>query len=356
VSAEATLAITGMNARPDNPAPGLAVARSIRSAFGNRLRIVGLGYDALDPGLHLPHPCDAGWLLPYPSAGAEALIERMRQIAAEEGVQAVIPCLDAEIPVFQQAEAELRRLGIRISLPSAKSLRRRAKDKLEVLARDLGARTPPFRVVASPQEAAAEGARLGWPVVVKGAFYGAEIAHGPAQAADAFARLVAEWGPPVLVQRFVAGFEVNYAAIGDGNGGVLGEILVRKQATTDKGKGWSCTTIADAEAIALAREIVAALNWRGPLEVEMLRARDGRLYLIEINPRFPAWIGIAAHAGCNLPAAWAAELLELEMPKLQLPAAGLTSIRYADEVVVDLKAIEAITIYGRSIDAKGDQR
>ena len=38
-----TVAITGMNAVPDNPGAGLAVARCLREAYGQRIRIVGLG-------------------------------------------------------------------------------------------------------------------------------------------------------------------------------------------------------------------------------------------------------------------------------------------------------------------------
>jgi hypothetical protein len=44
-----TVAVTGMNAVPDNPGPGLAVARCLREYHGDGIRIVGLGYDALDP-------------------------------------------------------------------------------------------------------------------------------------------------------------------------------------------------------------------------------------------------------------------------------------------------------------------
>ena len=43
-----TVAVTGMNAQPENPGPGLAVARCLREAYGPRVRIVGLSYDALD--------------------------------------------------------------------------------------------------------------------------------------------------------------------------------------------------------------------------------------------------------------------------------------------------------------------
>ena len=46
-----TVAITGMNARADNPGPGVAVARCLREVLGFNGKIIGLGYDVLDPGL-----------------------------------------------------------------------------------------------------------------------------------------------------------------------------------------------------------------------------------------------------------------------------------------------------------------
>ena len=59
-----TVAITGMNANPDNPGPGLAVARCLRESPEFTGRIIGLGYDGLDPGLYLKDYCDAGYILP----------------------------------------------------------------------------------------------------------------------------------------------------------------------------------------------------------------------------------------------------------------------------------------------------
>ena len=43
-----TVAVTGLNAT-DNPGPGVAVIRALRDA-DPAIRIIGLAYDALDPG------------------------------------------------------------------------------------------------------------------------------------------------------------------------------------------------------------------------------------------------------------------------------------------------------------------
>lgn len=107
-----TVAITGMNARADNPGPGYAVARCLQESPDFLGRVVGLGYDVLDAGLYHPH-CQASYLLPYPSAGDSALLERLLCIHEQEALDAVIPCLDPQVPFPQGgtlAGAGLRRL------------------------------------------------------------------------------------------------------------------------------------------------------------------------------------------------------------------------------------------------------
>ena len=93
-----TIAVTGLNAT-DNPAPGVAVIRSLRAAPDFHGRVVGLAYDSLDPGLY----CDeldlaAAFLIPYPSQGLEALRERLFEIHARVPFDVLMPTLDSELP------------------------------------------------------------------------------------------------------------------------------------------------------------------------------------------------------------------------------------------------------------------
>ncbi len=57
-----------------------------------------------------------------------------------------------------------------------------------------------------------------------------------------------------------------------------------------------------------AEKFVRAYGWRGPSEWELMTAGDD-LTLIEINPRFPAWVYAATGVGVDLPGhgleAWA---------------------------------------------------
>ncbi len=348
-----TIAVTGMNAKPDNPGPGLAVARCLRLHYGDDIRVVGLGYDVLDPGLYLHEICDAGYLLPYPSAGEQQLIERMTFIQQQESIDVLIPCLDAELLSFSRLHHEFDHLGIAMLIPDVGRLRERNKDRLGELARSAGIRYPETKNITSA-EFFYHCHDQGWkyPMVVKGLFYDANIVRNADEGAAAFRAIAANWGYPVLVQRYVEGHEVNLTAVGDGAGNLLGPVMMRKQAVTDKGKAWSCITIEDRHLLDDASRLAAALQWAGPLEVEMLKEQDGQYLLIEINPRFPAWIYLAAEAGSNLPAT----LVELIGGRQVEPAqvkSGMMMIRYAQETVIDLETFESMSMYGAYAPEQG---
>ncbi|MDP2751736.1 MAG: ATP-grasp domain-containing protein [Rhodocyclaceae bacterium] len=342
-----TVAVTGMNARADNPGPGLAVARCLRES-GIPLRIIGLGYDALDPGLYSDY-CDAGYLLPYPGAGEEAVLARLTALRAEEKINIIIPCLDSELPIFIALAPQLAALGLRALLPDEAQLTARDKSRLTELAERAGVSTPETRRVSDTgffAEAEAEG--FAYPFFVKGPYYDAQLVYNAAEGAGAFRRLVAAWGTPILVQRCVIGEEVNLTALGDGEGGLIGAVMMKKRALTDKGKGWAGITVHDEGLLVLAQAVVKALSWRGPLEVEALRDREGRHHLIEINPRFPAWIYLSAAAGRNLPAMLVARLLNEPAPPLPPPPTGMMFIRTAHEIIVPLAAFESVMMTGRT--------
>lgn len=356
VSGRITVAVTGMNAVPDNPGPGLAVARCLREHYGDRVRIVGLGYDALDPGIYLGGYCDAAYLLSYPLNGADALLERLHEIQHLERIEVLIPCLDAELPLMVALAPQLRAMGIRSFLPDAEQLKRRAKDRLPELAREAGVGCPEIRPLTSA--AFFNSCHLeGWsyPLVVKGPFYDARVVANAADAAAAFRHIAAEWGLPVLAQRFVAGEEYNLTAVGDGEGAMLGEVMMKKRAITSKGKAWAGIVTNDEALAEVARKLISTLKWKGPLEVEVMRDAAGEYQLIEINPRFPAWIYLSQGVGRNLPAV----LLELALQRtphvLPAPKPGTMFIRYAQETIVHLAEFESMMIRGTTLphDSEG---
>lgn len=345
-----TVAITGMNAVPENPGAGLAVARCLREALGERVRLVGLGYDALDPGLHRPQYCDSAYLLSYPGSGADTLFSRLAEIHAEEAIDVLIPCLDAELPLLVKLAPDLAGLGMRCFLPTTAQLERRGKDRLPDLAREAEVSCPETHSVTSV-DFFRDCEKNGWryPMVVKGVFYDARVVRDRDAAERAFRAIAAEWGLPVLVQRQVSGEECNLTGIGDGDGGLLGEVMMKKRATTQRGKAWAGISIHDEELAGIARRLVGALKWKGPIEIEVMRDGQGEYQLIEINPRFPAWIYLSQGVGRNLPALLLAMATGAPPPPLAAPRAGVLFIRYAEETLVPLSQFESLMVGGQSL-------
>ena len=344
---DVTVAVTGMNAT-DNPAPGVGVARSLRHESEFAGRVIGLGYDTLDPGFYAEGLLDGGAILPYPSAGRDALRDRLHWVRAEMGTDVLIPTLDSELRAVLAIADELALAGTRTFLPSLESLERASKAHLPRLAEDERIAIPPSEPILSAEAVAKLGAKFGFPLVVKGVYYGATIAHNEADATAAFHRYAAQWGLPIIVQKFIPGEEYNVAALGDGRGNMAGAVAMRKTMLTDKGKGWCGVAIENEKLTRLTEQVIGSLEWRGPLEVEILReAKSGNYYIIEINPRFPAWIYLSAGAGLNLPYFAVRLALGLPLPS-PLPAyrAGTMFVRISLDQISDLATYEQLSTSG----------
>jgi carbamoyl-phosphate synthase large subunit len=187
-----------------------------------------------------------------------------------------------------------------------------------------------------------------YPVVVKGKFYEAYVAQNEEQAVGYFYKLSAKWGTPIILQQLVKGQEVNVTAIGDGTGRLMGAVPMRKTYITATGKGWAGIALDAPDLMALARTIVEGTRWPGGMEIELIR-EDGTdtLYLIEINPRFPAWVYLAVGCGQNHPEA----VVRLAMGDTDVEPftdheVGKMFIRYSWDMICDLGEFEQISTAG----------
>ncbi|MCA9791592.1 MAG: ATP-grasp domain-containing protein [Candidatus Eremiobacteraeota bacterium] len=344
-----TIAVTGLNAT-DNPAPGMAVVRCLREAGAHRF--VGLAYDALDTCVHSPGLLDETYLVPYPFEGEQVLLERLADILERRPFEALLPNLDSELIGYARLAGQLQELGVRTLLPSPSVLKLRSKLHLAEFCQQHGFLTPRTRVVRSAEEVVEVGQEWGWPVVVKGVFHGARVAHHAGEAAVWFEQTRREWGLPLLVQEYLCGEEYDVAAVGSRAGTPLGWVAMRKLRITAKGTAWAAITVAHQGLLGKARALMERLAWVGPVEFEfLLDSVTERFYLLEINPRFPSWIYLSAGAGLNLPALALDELLGRD-PRCQLDyQSGKFFVRHALDVVGDLDDLESLAMKGELIRA-----
>lgn len=350
------IAVTGLNAT-DNPGPGVSVIRALRAAPDLAVRTVGLAYDALEPGVYAKDLVDDVFMIPYPKEGVEALAERIRYIHDRVGgLAAIIPTLDAELPSFIALEPMLAELGIGTFLPSRAQFELRSKAHLMELGRQAGITVPRARVLGDVGPLYDIHNEMPFPLVIKGPYYGATIARAVDDAVHAFQQSVAAWGLPVIVQEFVEGDEYNVVAVGDGEGGLVGAVSMRKTYLTDKGKGWAGIAVKDPNLLEMAEQFMSASKWRGPCEVEVMKARDGRYHLMEINPRFPAWTFLSAGAGMNLPEAVARLAMGESVAPMRDFQAGTMFVRIAIDQIATLEDLQTMTTAGERIRGEESER
>jgi carbamoyl-phosphate synthase large subunit len=326
------------------------VLRSLRERRPSRGvspdRLVGLAYDALDPGVYAGDVVPDVFLLPYPSSSVEPFLDRLEYVHHTSPIDVLIPTLDAELPAFISLAPRLGAMGIATFLPSREQFDLRSKARLAGLGMRASIEVPKTVVVTSAQELARVHDQVPYPFFVKGVFYGATYVTCLDEAVAAFHKAAAQWGVPVIVQAGVSGEEMNVIGLGDGEGGLFGAVAMKKLVLTDKGKGWAGITIRDEKLIDVAERFVRATKWRGGFEAEVIRTKDGRYELLEINPRFPAWVYLATAAGVNLPAA----LVDMALGKKPKPVrdyeVGKLFVRIALDQIASVRDLEQIVTAG----------
>ncbi|WP_175632829.1 ATP-grasp domain-containing protein [Pedobacter ghigonis] len=340
-----TIAVTGLNAN-DNPGPGLGVIRALRAGFGENLRIIGLAYETLEPAIYLSDLVNKTYRIPYPTAGTEALKKRLQQIQEIEHIDVLIPNFDAELFNFIKLERELLNIGIHTFLPTHQQLAARDKVNLQAFGNNHGFDVPASEIIFSASELDQIADKLGFPLVIKGKFYEATVVQHIGEAYKAFYKLQAKWGLPIIVQQFIKGAEINIAGLADGNGNALSVIPMRKMYITEKGKAWAGITITDEKLINLAREFAKASHWKGGFELEIMRDDKDALYIMEVNPRFPAWIYLSVAAGQNQPQLLVDLALGKPVQALTAYTAGKMFVRYAWDNIIDVAEFQKLSAFG----------
>lgn len=341
-----TVAVTGLNAI-DSPGPGIPVIRGLRESDEYDVRIIGLSYEALEPGIYMHDLVDKAYQIPFPSSGIDSLLARLQHVHSIEKIDLIIPNFDAELFSFIKLVDRLENeMGIKVFVPSEKQFEERHKANLNEFGDKHGIKVPDSKMIFSAAEIPGLQKEYGYPMVVKGKFYDAAIAYTPEQAANHFNKISAKWGLPIIVQKFVQGQEVNVTALGDGKGTTVGAVAMRKTYITDKGKAWAGIAIKDQKLMDMTTTMIKSTKWKGGLELEIMKTAEGEYYLIEINPRFPAWVYLAVGCGQNHPEA----LMKLAMGEKVAPFtdydAGKMFVRYSYDMIVGLDEFEKISTAG----------
>lgn len=318
--------ISGVHSDAD-PSPGIGIARSLRDAFPGAL-LAAIDCSVQSSGLH--HPVFDRVLLqpPWSEMDLATYASQIRQHLDQPNT-CYISGLDVEVSWLARIVGEHSRLLI----PNHAAQQAVGKPALSC-APSIGMRTPEFLpALAHPTDLHALGRRSGWRLWVKGKYHEAYAARGYGDLQRQINALQAHWPlEDIFVQEHVLGLErsVVFAAY---EGRLLQAVEVEKRQVTPRGKTWAAAvTPAPSEVRGRIAALCAELRWTGGGEMEFVRDDADEDWLIDFNPRFPAYIYGVTLCGHNLPACLVARALGVEFAPR--PGAARQFIRVVQELPV----------------------
>ena len=343
-----TIAVTGLNGG-ENPQPGPGIIRSLRRRFAD-ITILGLVYDPLESGIYAEQCADFVYQLPYPKVGSDALLSRLDYLLQRHSIDVLMPTLDAEIHGMLLIKDQLAARGVKTLLPTVEAHEASRKAKIPRLAAECNCETPVTLTAVEIGGLTKAAGSIGYPLMIKGPYYGAHKVYTEAALINAFHEFIRVWGGPVVLQQCIRGSEFNVVAVGDGAGGVSGYCAVRKTIVSEKGKGFGGVTVRDAILDATAMRIIRRLKWRGPLELEFIKDdASGAYHLIELNPRFPAWVDFPSSIGHNLPALVVDILAKNELLRLPPYEVGKFFVRHSIDMTGDVEQLDQLSTLGELV-------
>ncbi len=279
-----------------NPQPGVGIIRSLRDAFPAAI-IVGVEYSNRISGIHWDG-IDELWIdRPWEELDLASHGERIKHVLSLGGLWISGSDLEAMwlADIFPDGHANLL-------APGMGAFRQIIKPAVSA-ARDLPVKIPDYiSTDHSDWDLHAFCREQDWKVWLKGPYY--DASRTPTWEAFEYIRaaLSKVWSTERLfLQKHVSGYEESIM-LSAYRGKLLGAVRMQKRDITPEGKTWAgeISEVPDEFLIPL-RAMVKSLDWTGGGELEMVRDATDQAWLLEMNPRFPAWVHGATIAGYNLP-------------------------------------------------------
>jgi predicted ATP-grasp superfamily ATP-dependent carboligase len=284
--------------------------------------------------------------LPWTDFSSPDLVEQLLRLAAAQSVPPVLFYEeDAQLLMISRHREQLAG-AFRFVIPDAPLVDDLVdKARFQIVSERLGLPVPPTRRIRPATDDVPGEFGLRFPLIVKPltrdtsweplAGLQKALRVGTPRALHALWPGLAAIGTDFLAQEEIPGEESaieSYHVYVDRLGAIAGEFTGKKIRTWPVSCGHSCAlTITDAGDVAeLGRALTQQLKIRGVAKFDFKRAPDGRLYLLEVNPRFNLWHHLGAIAGVNLPALVYADLTGRKRPAATRARAGTRWCMFKD--------------------------
>jgi carbamoyl-phosphate synthase large subunit len=350
------------------------------SGAGGRVLIVGSGPNRIGQGIEFDYCCSRA-ALAFRGLGHEVALvnsnpetvstdydtsdrlylepltlERVLDVCALERPLGVVVSLGGQTPL--RLAPALAAEGVPLlGDPLAAIERAENRGRFGSLLAELGLRAPEWGVAASPDEAQALAARIGYPVLVRPHHV---IGGRRMQIARSPEELRLE--EPALVDAFLEGaLELDVDALCDGEDAWVAAILEHVEPAGIHSGDSACVVPApsvtpelEAELRSLASALAGGLEARGLLNLQ-LALHDGELFVLEANPRASRTVPFVSKAtGVPLVDHACRLLLGEPLSALDLPERAVPSRAFAKEAVFPSERFASAATRGPEMRSTGE--
>jgi predicted ATP-grasp superfamily ATP-dependent carboligase len=291
----------------------------MRNLARRGLKVACFDCDPNNPGFHTVY--GRAFHCPDPDTKPAAWLEFMIDLARQIGGKPVlIPSADQFVTAIAAHAHKLEPAYVFCRAGAATQGLLATKEKQYDVAGSHGLPVPRTELVKSAADVEAFAATASFPCLLKPLhcrlwerfphdhpFYGVKLAL--ARTADELAtsyRLCEELSPELVVQEVIEGPDTAkfvYLSCYGTDGRRLGSCVVRELRTTPINFGSASVVepVTDPEVDALCDRFLRAVGYVGLCEIEVKRdSRDGRVKMIEANPRYSVTADAAPYAGVDL--------------------------------------------------------
>ncbi|MCK5235139.1 MAG: AMP-binding protein, partial [Candidatus Aenigmarchaeota archaeon] len=282
----------------------------------------------------------------------EQFIEDIKKIKKETGMTMIIPCCDKEIYFFSRYEKNLKRIGIDVLVPSLESLKMTSKLYLHNLSK-FSLNIPKTIIASTDDELTALTEKLDFPIVCKGALKDSYIAKDKMDLFIYFRKideLLHGGQGNVIFQEFIKGDFYCTTGVADKSSRLLRYLSMKKLGVDFKGSTWCGLTVKNDVLKNITEKFIEITGWIGPFELEFIRDSKGNYWLFEINPRFPAYIYLAAATGQNMPDALVKIAYGEILKKDFSYDADMVFTRLTEEIVYSRQYIDSLNKNGKVME------
>jgi len=272
---------------------------------------------ATDMQLSAPAMVDADVAIIVPAIYDELYVPKLKQIIAENNIKAVVSLNDLELPILSAHKNELEALGAKI-IVSDESVIDIAFDKVKTadFLTSIGLLTPQTFVSLEEVLQLIDKKQLSYPLVVKPRWGSASIGidfpkdqedlelsfrlqHKRLKDTILSGASEKDAGNAILIQEKIIGKEYGMDVLNDFDGNYIGT-FVREKLSMRSGETDKALSVIDARFEAVGKTISEHLKHIGNLDCDVFES-NGKLYVLELNPRFGGGYPFSHEAGVNTP-------------------------------------------------------